>query len=69
VDVAGDGLDTVGTITVGGPSASYAIYVHENLENFHPIGQAKFLESVVLESAPFLGARIATRVRAQMGTS
>jgi hypothetical protein len=25
-------------------SAPYAIYVHENLEAHHPIGQAKFLE-------------------------
>jgi predicted secreted hydrolase len=25
-------------------TASYAIYVHENLEAFHPVGQAKYLE-------------------------
>jgi hypothetical protein len=27
-----------------GYSASYAVYVHENLEAYHPNGQAKFLE-------------------------
>lgn len=40
------------TMTQGGPGESvvvgytqaYAIYVHENLEAFHPVGQAKFLE-------------------------
>lgn len=28
-----------------GYSASYAIYVHENLEAHHPTGQAKYLEA------------------------
>jgi hypothetical protein len=28
-----------------GYSAPYAIYVHENLQAHHPIGQAKFLET------------------------
>jgi hypothetical protein len=28
-----------------GYRAYYAIYVHENLEAYHPIGQAKFLET------------------------
>lgn len=41
----------------------YAVYVHENLEAFHKVGQAKFLESVLNESAPYLGARLAARVR------
>ncbi len=27
-----------------GYTQQYAIYVHENLEAFHPVGQAKFLE-------------------------
>src|SRR5688500_1355570 len=29
----------------GGPSASYAIYVHEDLDAQHPVGQAKFVET------------------------
>lgn len=42
---------------------SYAIPVHEDLEMFHPRGgQAKFLESVVLETAPYMASRIAHRV-------
>jgi hypothetical protein len=50
------------TISVGGPSAPYAVYVHENLDAFHPVGQAKFLESTILESKPYLAQRIARRV-------
>ena len=37
------------SLVFGGPSASYAIYVHENLNAHHPVGQSKFLESVILE--------------------
>src|SRR4051812_27581493 len=29
---------------VVGVTAAYAIYVHENLQAVHPVGQAKFLE-------------------------
>lgn len=46
----------------GGPSAPYAVYVHEDLEALHPVGQAKFLESTLLESAPHMADRIARRV-------
>ena len=49
-------------IACGGPSAPYAIYVHEDLQAFHKVGQAKFLESVILESRSFMGARVAARV-------
>src|SRR3990167_2541856 len=34
----------------GGPSAGYAVYVHENLHAHHPVGQAKFLETPFNES-------------------
>lgn len=47
----------------GGASAPYAIYVHENLEAIHPVGEAKFLESTILESAPYLPARVAKRMQ------
>lgn len=33
-----------------GASAEYAIYVHENLESKHTIGEAKFLELAIVES-------------------
>lgn len=53
-------------ITVGGPSAPYAIYVHEDLEAFHDDGQAKFLESVILESRPYMAQRVAKRLAARL---
>lgn len=31
-------------------NTDYAIYVHEILENHHPIGEAKFLENAVIEN-------------------
>lgn len=51
------------TIVAGGPAADYAIHVHENLEAYHPVGQAKFIEEPLRESAPFLLGRIAKRLR------
>jgi hypothetical protein len=50
-------------IAAGGPAAPYAVHVHENLEAYHPVGQAKFIEEPLRESAPFLAARIANRLR------
>lgn len=41
---AGKDFKATGTV---GYTASYAIYVHEDLNVFHPIGQAKFLEIVI----------------------
>jgi len=57
-----NGRDISVSIVVGGPSAPYALYVHENLEAFHKVGQAKFLESTILESRNSLPARIARRI-------
>lgn len=51
------------TIVAGGVAAPYAIYVHEDLEAFHPVGQAKFIESVIMESRPFMAERLARRLR------
>lgn len=56
------------TLTFGGPAAAYAIWVHENMEAFHRTGQAKFLESTLLESAPYIAQRIATRIAQRLGT-
>lgn len=50
------------SLRFGGPAAPYAIYVHENLEAFHKVGQAKFLESTLMESLPHLPARVAARM-------
>ena len=49
-------------IVAGGPAAPYAIYVHENLDAFHKVGQAKYIESVILESRPYMAARVAKRI-------
>jgi hypothetical protein len=50
-------------IRSGDENAPYALYVHEDLEAFHRVGQAKYLESVLMESAPYLMARFAKRLR------
>lgn len=50
-------------LSFGGAANGYAIFVHENMEAFHRIGQAKFLESVILESAPYLPQRVADRIQ------
>jgi len=49
-------------LTFGGDAREYAIYVHENLHAFHPVGEAKFLERAVLEAAPHLPSRVAKRI-------
>lgn len=49
-------------IVAGGPSAPYAIYVHEDPDAFHEVGQWKYIESVLLESRPFMAARVAKRI-------
>ncbi len=36
--------DNLNAAVLVGYTASYAIYVHENLEAYHEVGQAKFLE-------------------------
>lgn len=54
-------------IGVGGPAAPYALYVHENLSARHGVGQAKFLESAVLEAMPTLARRIAARIAVERG--
>lgn len=51
----------------GGAAMAYAIYVHENLDAFHPVGQAKFLESTLAESAPHLPDRVARRIHRLLG--
>ena len=50
------------TLSFGGAAIDYAIVQHERLDFFHTTGQAKFLESVLNESRPYMAARIARRV-------
>lgn len=52
------------TLSFGGEGSGaeeYAVVQHENLEYFHTTGQAKYLESVLNESASSMGRRIAAR--------
>lgn len=58
------GSDVSVALGFGGPAAPYALHVHENLEALHPTGQAKYLESTLVESAPYMAERIARRVAA-----
>lgn len=53
----------------GGAAESYAIYVHEDMEAFHRVGQAKFAKSVLDESERYFPQRIAADVKAEMGYS
>jgi len=53
-------------IVAGGPAADYAIHVHEDLDAYHRVGQAKFIEAPLRESAPFLPGRIAARLRRRL---
>lgn len=59
-----DGRTIRTAIVAGGPSAPYALHVHENLTAHHPVGGAKFLESVLDENRTTLLGRIAARVKA-----
>lgn len=55
------------TFQFGDAAAPYALYVHENMDAFHKVGQAKFLESTLIESQPYLAARIAKRIKDMLG--
>lgn len=47
---------------VVGYTAAYAIYVHENLEAYHKVGQAKYLEQPARELSPGLGRMVRDNV-------
>lgn len=49
-------------LSFGSVAVGYATRVHEDLDAFHKVGQAKYLESTLNESRPFLAARIARRI-------
>jgi hypothetical protein len=50
-------------LVYGGAAEDYAIVQHESLDFHHTVGQAKFLESVLMESLPYMGQRIANRMK------
>lgn len=49
-------------MSYGGPAIDYAVHVHENPDAFHPVGQWKYLESVLNESQSHMAARLARRI-------
>ena len=58
-----EGRDVSVRMSFGGNAVQYAVSVHENLEAFHRVGQAKFLESVLNESVGYMTQRVAARMR------
>jgi len=52
------------SVTVAtGQQAPYAVFVHEDSDAFHPVGQWKFMESVLNESRATMAARVAARIK------
>lgn len=62
-DTEVDGNTLSVDLDFGGPAASYAIYVHEDLDAQHTVGQAKFVESVVMEEGPSMMKQVASFVQ------
>lgn len=54
-------------IVAGGAAEDYALTVHEDLEAFHKVGEAKFIEGPLNESAPTLLGRVAARIDKNFG--
>lgn len=46
----------------GKTTKEYAAIVHEDPDAYHPIGQWKYIESTLRESAPFMFRRVANRI-------
>ena len=57
-----DGASIRCAVIAGGAEAPYAIYVHEILENVHPVGEAKYVERPLNASAPYILERVARRI-------
>jgi hypothetical protein len=61
-----NGFETKIPVSFGDPTPYYAIFVHEDLEARHPNGgQAKFLESAVLEATPGMSSRVGLRIQVE----
>lgn len=57
-----DGVNISVILSFGGPAIPYAVVQHERLDFFHTTGQAKYLESVLNESRPYMARRLAARI-------
>lgn len=51
----------------GGAAEDYAIIVHEDLEAFHEVGEAKYVERPLSESAPHFANRVGADVKKDLG--
>lgn len=51
------------TMSFGGAAQAYAVPQHERLDYIHTTGQAKYLESVLNESRPYMIGRIGARLK------
>jgi len=58
--ITGQGVEV--TLGFGGPSAPYAVVVHEDLTKRHPVGQAKYLELPLKARLAGMPAVLAMRV-------
>ena len=54
--LVGMGKEASGVSVLVGYTQAYALFVHENLEAHHPVGQAKFLEQPAREHRPTMAA-------------
>lgn len=54
------------TAGYGGAAQGYAIFVHEDLNAHHDVGNAKFLEAPFLERQPQIPRNLAVRVEAAL---
>ena len=52
------------TISFGGPSAPYALIQHERLDFNHTVGEAKYLETPLLQATQGMARRLGDRIRA-----
>lgn len=53
---------TLYVVVATGAQAPYAIYVHENPDAFHEVGEWKFMESVLNESRSSMAERVGQRI-------
>lgn len=64
--VVGDGTSVDMTIAIEA-TAPYAIYVHEDLTKYHPIGKAKFIEDPLYANLPLIEFTIVNTIDNIMG--
>jgi hypothetical protein len=62
-----NGSTLVVELGFGGAAEDYAIYVHEDLDAFHAVGNAKFVEIPLNDSKPYMARRVAERWAKDLG--